>query len=279
MHKLSSLIAAAAAAALSNTAQAADYDPPIVIEEAPNYVPVEIGSGWYLRGDIGYHIDTKPSGAFTYRTFDGVTYGNDAFDTARLSDEFTFGVGVGYSFTDLFRADVTLDRMSSSFSGAALTAGPCPSGPAGTDCRSQNASEFAGYSALLNGYVDLGTFVGFTPYVGAGAGFTYLSWDDVSSRSYCVDAGAPCGGVGLTDTATHAGESDWRFTYALMAGVSYDLSQNMKVDLGYRYKRVRGGDMFAWDAASAAAGATGVQGQDPGFSTHEVRLGLRLELW
>ena len=35
-------------------ALAADYDPPIYVDEAPEYQPVEIGSGWYLRGDVGY---------------------------------------------------------------------------------------------------------------------------------------------------------------------------------------------------------------------------------
>ena len=34
-------------------ASSADYDPPIYVDQAPDYVPVEVGSGWYLRGDIG----------------------------------------------------------------------------------------------------------------------------------------------------------------------------------------------------------------------------------
>ncbi|WP_173934151.1 outer membrane protein [Chelativorans sp. Marseille-P2723] len=281
MQKLSSWMAATAVAVVAGAVpvSAADYDPPLVIEQTPHYVPVEVGSGWYLRGDIGYHIGTRPNAAPTFRTFDGLTYEDTAFNTARLSDELTFGFGVGYSFTDLLRADLTLDRFTSSFSGSTSTAAPCPSGPAGTACRSEDETDVTGYSAMLNGYVDLGTFVGFTPYVGAGAGFTYLRWDDLSSNYYCVDAGVPCGGVGFTDNIGRAGESDWRFTYALMAGVTYDISANLKADLGYRYKRVRGGDMFAWDEASAGAGATGVQGRDDGLSTHEVRLGLRLELW
>ena len=30
---------------------------------------------------------------------------------------------------------------------------------------------------MANGYVDLGTYVGLTPYVGAGLGYTYVNWD------------------------------------------------------------------------------------------------------
>ncbi len=40
-------------------ANAADYDPPIVIDDAAEYVPVEVGSGWYLRGDVGYVFDAS----------------------------------------------------------------------------------------------------------------------------------------------------------------------------------------------------------------------------
>lgn len=64
-----------------------------------------------------------------------------------------------------------------------------------------------------------------------------------------------------------------------MAGFSYDVTKNTKIDVGYKYRHIGGGDMFAFDAASAAAGATGVQGTDGGFSQHEIRVGLRYEIW
>jgi len=47
------------AASMPAAAYAADYDPPIFVEEAAEYVPVEVGSGWYLRGDVGYVFDTS----------------------------------------------------------------------------------------------------------------------------------------------------------------------------------------------------------------------------
>ena len=64
-----------------------------------------------------------------------------------------------------------------------------------------------------------------------------------------------------------------------MAGLSYDVSKNTKLDFGYKYRRISGGNMFAFDTATATAGATGVQGRDGGFSQHEVRFGLRYEIW
>ena len=51
------LIAGAGARSATMPALAADYDPPIVVDEAPRNVPVEVGSGWYLRGDVGYSFN------------------------------------------------------------------------------------------------------------------------------------------------------------------------------------------------------------------------------
>lgn len=278
MRKLACNVAMTVALALAPAgALAADLDPPVIVEEMPDLVPVEIGTGWYLRGDIGYPLKMSGRDPFTYRTFDGVSYGQAQFATAGLSRDVNFGLGFGYSFTDYFRADVTVDRLSSSFSATTTSAAPCSGGPGGTTCRSEDASEFSAYSAMLNAYADLGTYVGFTPYVGAGIGYTYLSWDDLSRRSYCVGGGCPS--PALAGTTVHPGASDWRFTYAFMAGLSYDVSNNMKVDLGYRYRNIAGGDMFGWDSASSGAGATGIQAKDPGFFSHEIRVGLRYELW
>lgn len=272
------LLSTAAAMPLSGGALAADYDPPIVMDRAPDIVPVEIGTGWYLRGDVGYAAGTEPDGAFAYRTFDGIDYGSQTLDTARLSDDFNFGVGIGYSFTDWLRADVTVDRFTAGFGGAKTVAAPCTGAqPAGTDCRLEGSSDMTGYSAMLNAYADLGTFVGFTPYVGAGLGYSYVRWDDLHGGAYC--AGDACTAPALVGTGSRPGESDWRFTYALMAGVAYDVSENMKIDLGYRYKAIDGGDMFGWGPAAAAAGATGTQGSDPGLASHEIRVGLRYALW
>ncbi len=64
-----------------------------------------------------------------------------------------------------------------------------------------------------------------------------------------------------------------------MAGVAMDVSKNLKIDLGYRYRRIAGGSMARWDATSVAAGATGTRAEDNGFTTHEVKVGLRYELW
>lgn len=275
------LLAIAASLGTLAAANAADYDPPIYVDQAAEYVPVEIGSGWYLRGDVGYVFDAS-IGQVDYRTYDGFTYGTGSFNSQEISTDFSWGGGFGYRFTDYFRADATVDGYRASFGGSTSSADSCfPTDPAfdGTSCRSEDGSEVSVVSVMANGYVDLGTYVGFTPYVGAGVGYSYVSWGDLNSNAYCVDGGALCSAIpaaGSVDSTRYGGEDGWRFTYALMAGFAYDLTRNFKLDVGYKYRQIDGGDMFAWAAGS---GASGVQGTSGDLTSHEFKVGLRYELW
>ena len=274
--KLTLHFALSLAAIVPFAAQAADYDPPIFVEEAAEYVPVEIGSGWYLRGDVGYVFESNVDGV-DYTAFDGVADVSASFASASIDTDFAWGGGFGYRFTDYFRADATVDGYRADFNGSTSSAETCPGLPDDdTTCRSENSSEVSAVSVMANGYIDLGTYVGFTPYVGAGAGMSYLSWDDLNDTTYCVPGGAdlcvpPVGAVGST---SHTGENGWRFTYALMAGVAYDISKNFKLDVGYKYRSIDGGDMFGWDSSDEFG-----DGSHGNIDTHEVRLGLRYELW
>ncbi len=256
---LSAMLAAPASSAL-----AADYDAPVfyeppIVEEIAEYVPVEVGSGWYLRGDIGYSFSTSPRGAFTYRTVGGV---ETNYTTGSLANEISFGAGFGYRFNDLVRADLTAENFNVRFNGTRPT---CV--VAAIDCT--DTAEMNAWSVMVNGYVDLGTFAKFTPYVGAGAGVTYANWGTAATTTPTFP------GI----TVAHPGMPNWRFSWAAMAGVAYDVNKNLKIDLGYKYRNVAGGNMFGYDAASTLAGATGAEARDSGFHQHEVRLGLRYELW
>lgn len=279
------LLAAVAAVALLPVlpATAADYDPPMIIEDdlAPieEIVPVEIGSGWYLRGDIGYAFSTRASGSFNYRTFDAATgaYGAATYDSASVTGGISYGIGFGYAFTDLFRADLTAERFDIRFNGVRTTAAPCTGQPAGTTCRSDDSATLYGTSVMANGYVDLGTIAGFTPYIGAGAGVTHVTWSTLTATNSCVSGAGAC--AGAVAPTTHNGQTSWRFSYAAMAGLAYDVNDNLKVELGYKYRKINGGPMFGFNATDTGAGAAGTQGTDPGFTQHEVKLGLRYEIW
>ncbi|WP_299869771.1 outer membrane protein [uncultured Hoeflea sp.] len=265
---------------LPAAASAADLDEIIYARELPVTKPVEVGSGWYLRGDLGYSARTRGE-ATSFSSFTAApvpTYTVTTYDSSSIENDWSGSVGVGYSFTDYLRADLTFDYTRGNFGSSRASAAACAGVASGT-CATIESQEFEQYGLMANAYVDLGTFAGFTPYVGGGAGMTRVVWDTLSRDNRCVSAlGNACGAGTPTDT-THLGEESWRFTYALMAGVSYDLSRNLKLDVGYRYSKIDSGEQYGYDAASIAAGATGVQGFDDGFENHEVRAGLRYALW
>jgi opacity protein-like surface antigen len=238
-----------------------------------------VAQGWYIRGDLGYSGWTrggKPD--YTVYAPGGVT-SQERFDNARFSDEFSYGVGFGYQFNDMLRADLTTDFFSGDLRGDSNIGAPCSGAePAGTSCGFAHEADYSAINLMANGYLDIGTFAGFTPYVGAGVGATRVSWGDVNARAFCVSGGAACSGAGYGGDVLQ-GYDSWRFTYALMAGASFDLSERLKLDFGYRFSDAAGGRMFHYGAAEQGYGAAGAKGRDDGFQKHEFRIGLRIPTW
>lgn len=277
------LPALAVLAALGAPAFAADLDQIIPAPVEDGYVPVEIGSGWYIRGDISYDLSTDTTGS--YQTYDGVAFSTNPYDNFELGTAFDVSAGVGYQFNSWLRADATLGYWGRSVNGADTSPAPCTTFVTGIDptainCRSVDSTKIAAWESMANVYADLGTYVGVTPYIGAGAGFTHISYSDLTNTAYCTNAAGadvPVGGSSCPITSFHGGAKSWRFTWALAAGASYDLTKNTKIDLGYRYSRVAGGDMFNWPIGTI--GASGVQGQDDGFDQHTFKAGLRYAIW
>jgi opacity protein-like surface antigen len=185
---------------------AADYSllPPLPAEVAP----VSFTSGWYIRGDVGYR-------------FQEIGQANDIgtiYPSTSLTDAYMGGGGFGYKWQWL-RLDVTGD-----YGGRSTLDGVTASG----------AQTFNGkletYSVLFNAYADLGTWYGVTPYVGGGFGGARVALSDYTTVP------APPG----PSTPGHT----WNSAWAVMAGFSYNLSDNLLVDVGYRHidmGKVRGG--------------------------------------
>lgn len=228
------LISATAIVMFAGAASAADIDEIIYAPDLPQTKPVEIGTGWYIRGDLGYA--TKATGSV------------DPFAGRSTKSEYSAGIGLGYRLNDFIRGDVTLEYMTGSFNSGGAT---CPGIVTG-GCN----SDFTGYSFMANAYADLGTFAGFTPYIGAGVGVTRMDWQNFK---------------GNMETPRYEGNTTDRLTYAGMAGIAYNVTPNAKLDIGYRYLKVDGGTAYTL--------ASGAGSSDSGLEKHEVRVGLRYEIW
>ncbi|MEI5678804.1 MULTISPECIES: outer membrane protein [unclassified Mesorhizobium] len=244
---------AVAAALAGNAANAADYDPPIFVDNAPEYVPVEVGSGWYLRGDLGYNFN-KPF----KNTEIGPSpiYSFDQDNTALAGS-----IGAGYHFNDFLRGEINLGFLSKNDSSLDyLIANDADVVISEVGVNAKNEA----WSGMVNAYADLGTYVGLTPYIGAGVGAVY------SKRSYTLkeDIRDPA----FVDVDFADKKSQVSFAYSLNAGVAYQLSKNIALDVGYQY------------LAAPSAQYVEMTGLDSyriskGIDYHQLKVGLRYDLW
>jgi opacity protein-like surface antigen len=205
-------LAASMALGLGGTAMAADLyvEPP---------VPVAVG-GWYLRGAIG--MSNQQLGNLDYQYFHEAGYSQSFVDDGSFDSAPTFELGAGYKFNDWFRADVTGQyRGNSSFT--ALDSITPDSNPSGVYSNSYSAQK-SEWLFLANGYVDLGTYRGITPYIGAGIGASRNTISGFTDTNAVLGAGGYAGS-----------ESEWNFAWALHAGLGFQVTNNVILDLSYSY--------------------------------------------
>jgi len=249
--RLAISILAAAAALIATAAQAADYPqpppppPPIIIQQ-----PIQEFDSWYLRGDIGItnqQVDRLSNVLDANNSIQNVGIG---FDASPL-----FGIGIGYNFNKWLRLDLTGEyRSKANFHGLQIFNSNF------TDEYRASKSEWL---FMANGYVDLGTWSGFTPFVGAGVG---VARNTIHSF---LDVNTPNLGVAFGET-----ESKWNFAWALHAGIAYNVTRNVIIELAYRYVDL--GDAMSGDLTTYL-GQNNVYNPETfhNLTSHDVKIGLR----
>ena len=227
------ILAGGALLALTRVVAAADLLPPPPALEPLPPAPMEF-NGWYLRGDVGLGFNAAaPSMAVSPDPLPAALLvdaaSTNTFYNPTISASGIFDFGFGYQFNSWLRGDVTEEfRGGSSFQTLEVLNEPTAPASQYADFYRANLSS---YITMINGYADLGTWYGITPYVGAGAGFAYNKLFGMTDTGFAAVDGAPPGPVGgyLSDGGK------WSFAWGLMAGLSFDVTQNLKLDLGYRY--------------------------------------------
>jgi opacity protein-like surface antigen len=220
--------------------------------------PAPVSSrAWYLKGTIGVKNEDADSIWTSGGGTNGPGYQSGDFVVGGIDIErkAIFGLGVGVEYNRWLRLDVTGEYR----------------GKQGFRARDFNwnlnytndySADLESWLGLFNVYWDIRTWHGFTPYIGAGIGFSSNTVKDFTD-------------VNTNNVAVYTGDKDkttTNFAWALYAGVSYDLTPNLTFDAAYRYADL--GDAKTGRASDGVGGwYTGLEIQD--ITSHDVLFSLR----
>ncbi|KQP90988.1 MULTISPECIES: outer membrane beta-barrel protein [unclassified Methylobacterium] len=244
-------------------AQAADLLPPLPPEPLPP--PVEIGGGWYLRGDVG--VGATNVGAISTTVHGEGLPSGYRYDQKSVEDSYFAGGGVGYQFGSYFHGDITAEyRGGSKFRFQDSYDSVC-GGDNAYPCKGVNAynANLSSVVVMANGYIDLGTWYGVTPFVGGGVGTAFHRLSGFNDSGF----GAASGGYGYAkDKNTNT------FAWAAMAGLGYSVTPNVKLELGYRYMNL--GHVGSNPVTCINdPGCGGAVYKIKDITSHDVRIGMR----
>ncbi len=261
--KISALIGAALFLLPTAGAFAAD------IPEIPQ--PAQFAGNWYLKGYIGIanqHFAGLDHPAFaTPVFFEWVNQGQ--FAAVPL-----FGVGIGWRHSDHVRFDLTGEyRSQSSFSALDHYDSVDPSTNTGTPGVDFGNNYYTGKKSellfLANAYYDFSDWHGLTPYVGAGIGASYNIISDF------LDSNLTVGGGGFAPTGYKLS-----FAWALHAGASMQLSNNLSLDFGYSFVHLGDAQTGPFQNQNGVTGCIAVPGtcvpmNFRGIYSHDFKVGVR----
>ena len=254
------LIASVAAPCL---AQAADLLPPLPPEPLPP--PVEIGGGWYLRGDVG--VGATSVGAIS-TVLKGSLPDGYRYDQKAVEDSFFAGGGVGYQFGSYFHGDITAEyRGGSKFRFQDSFDTTCFGGDGSYGCKGVNSynANLSSVVVMANGYIDLGTWYGITPFVGGGVGSAFHHLSGFNDSGF----GGATGGYGYARD-----KNTTSLAWAAMAGLGYSVTPNLKLEIGYRYMNLGHVSSNAVTCINDP-GCGGAVYKIKDITSHDVRIGMR----
>ncbi len=211
------------AAGANSLANAADLPPPPPAPPIPLSVPAPAFGGWYLRGDVG--VGAVQGSNFQSTIEPG--YANGAFVLpngpivpayAAIGDSALYDFGFGYQFNNWLRGDLTGEYRTEATYRRGISAAWWTPGGVGTNFDVYSA----GLSTALfiaNGYVDIGSWRGLTPYAHAGVGLAAHNFQGLNDN----------GGAVAVDA--HPTNLAW----SVGAGLAVSITPNFKIDVSYRY--------------------------------------------
>lgn len=226
-----------------------------VLLAIPAIASADDDAGWYLRANIGYgiHQDLGLDRDLTDNVGNGIqSEGNAAFSW-----------GVGYDFSNNWRVELDGDSLWTDLGSIS-----------GVD---QTSAKLRTSSAMLNVLYDFDDFGNWSPFVGAGVGLVRSKADLTALESgganpVCAPAGPP-----LPAAVCRVSDSDINVGAQGLAGLSYDISDNLRWDTHYSYQLSRDADFDGFRSGGGPLPfALDVEGESIG--AHSLVTGFRY-LW
>ena len=182
--------------------------------------------GFYLGGGLGLSSAVNS-------TYEDAVNSNKI----KLDDGFAGLISGGYQFASNWRAEAEFASRRNAVDNIT-----------GTGAAAPVTGASAVYSLMGNAIYGIPTGTKFTPYIGAGIGAARVKADNVG-----------------TTLASNVNDSDTVFAYQGIAGLEYDVTQNWKAGVDYRYFRTA-------DTKFTSAALTDVSGD---YANHTVLMSTR----
>jgi opacity protein-like surface antigen len=218
--------------------------------------PPPTDRGIYFKGYVGA-ADANVGSIWT-ETFDV-----DPFTVHHKDIKSTplFGIGVGWQARHWLRFDLTGEYRGD---GLFIAYDQAP----GTNTNEYTA-DIKSWLGLVNAYIDMGNWCGFTPFIGAGIGFASLTVEGMKDVNVVAGGGPGSVAFGVDKTNTN-------FAYAFYAGVAFDVTAQTVIDLSYRYSDLGTAQSGVVTTYDGAASISGVHVRD--ITSNDLMLGVRYKL-
>ena len=213
--------------------------------------PPPTDRGLYFKGYVGA-ADANVGDIWTEQlaTGTGFVHHKDIKSTP------LFGLGIGWQRNHWLRFDLTGEYRGDALF---LAHDQFPG-----DNTNEYTADIRSWMGLVNAYIDMGNWCGFTPFIGAGIGFSTLTVAGMKD----VNVVAPGGSVAFGQDHTKT-----NFAWAVYAGGSFDITPQVALELTYRYADLGTAQSGRVTTFDGAASNSGVFVQD--ITSNDVMLGMR----
>jgi opacity protein-like surface antigen len=187
--------------------------------------------GFYAGGNVG--IALLDDSNVSVPGFSSYAYVDNGFSVSGF---------IGYSFKSNFRTEAELVYQGNDTDSLDYYS------PNGIE-RYDLTGDISSTSLFINGYYDFRNSSSFTPFIGAGVGFSNVELSDVNFFG------------GFSDL----NDDDFVLAYHLDAGISYEINERFTVDLKYRYFETEDPEFDSYFGTGEIE-----------YSSHNIYTGLRV---